>query len=82
MSIFLDDMAFCRSDDRQRLPVALDAGYVSIASTPVEQLTKTFGLHGRRLICVVCAIVTLFLISFINFTVIIIFDALLITTCL
>ncbi|UJR22416.1 hypothetical protein I4U23_025476 [Adineta vaga] len=68
MSIFLDEMDFCRSDGRQRLSVTLDAGYVSITPISIDQLTKTLGLHGRKLVCVICAILTLFLISCINLT--------------
>jgi hypothetical protein len=62
-------MGLFRCDRRQRPSIILDAGYVSITSVDICQPSKTFGLHGKRLICVICAIFILVLISFINLTV-------------
>jgi len=67
--MFLDEMDSYPSDSRQRPSITLDAGYVSITSDNSCQSSKTFGLYGKKLICVICSIIILFLISFINFTV-------------
>lgn len=67
--MFLDEMDSHRCDSRRRPSVTLDAGYVSITSDDGCQTPKIFGLHGNKLICVIGLIITLFLISFINFTV-------------
>ncbi|CAF1010414.1 unnamed protein product [Rotaria sordida] len=53
-------------DSRQRPSITLDAGYVSISSLSIYQSSKTLGLHGKKLICVIFTIICLFLISFIN----------------
>ncbi len=56
-------------DNRRRPSIALDAGYVSVTSINISQSSETIGLYGRKLICVICVILILFLISFINLTV-------------
>ena len=62
-------MDLYRFDGRRRLSVTLDAGYVSIMPITVCQSSTTFDLHGKKLIWILCAIITLFLISVINLTV-------------
>ncbi|CAF4429357.1 unnamed protein product, partial [Rotaria sp. Silwood2] len=53
-------------DSRRRLSITLDAGYVSVSSINIYQSSQTLGLHGKKLICVIFTIISLFLISFIN----------------
>ncbi|CAF1533581.1 unnamed protein product [Rotaria sp. Silwood1] len=53
-------------DSRRRPSINLDAGYVSISSINIYEPSTTLGLHGRKLICVIFTIISLFLISFIN----------------
>lgn len=67
--IFLDDMGKHRYDNRQRPVVILDAGYVSIRTDDIYTSTNLLGLHGKKLICVITIVFTLFSISFINLTV-------------
>jgi hypothetical protein len=68
--MFLDDMGLYPSFDNRRRPsITLDAGYVSIIPINICQSSKTIGLHGKKLVCVICIILILFLISFINLTV-------------
>lgn len=53
----------------RRPSINLDAGYVSVTPIDICQSSKTIGLYGKKLICVICIILILFLISFINLTV-------------
>ena len=62
-------MGLSRCDRRQRPSIILDAGYVSITSVDICQPSTTLGLHGKKLICVISAIIILFSISFINLAV-------------
>ncbi len=61
--MFLDEMGLCPCNNRRRPSINLDAGYV------IYQSPETIGLHGKKLICVICVILSLFLISLINLTV-------------
>ncbi len=62
-------MGLCPCDTRRRPSIILDAGYVSVIPIDICQSSKTVGLYGNKLICVICIILILFLISFINLTV-------------
>jgi hypothetical protein len=67
--MFLDEMGLCLCDTRRRPSIILDAGYVSVTPINICQSSKTVGLYGKKLIGVICIILILFLISFINLTV-------------
>jgi hypothetical protein len=58
-----------RYDNRRRPSIILDAGYVSIKGNDLSKLSRTIGLHGRKLCCVVFTVLILFLVSCINLTV-------------
>ena len=58
-----------RYNHRRNSSVMLDAGYVSIRALDVYESTKIFGLHGKKLFCVIAMMFLLFIISFINLTV-------------
>lgn len=62
-------MGLSRCDRRQRPSIMLDAGYVSFTSVDICQPSKTLGLHGKKLICIISTIIILFTISFINLAV-------------
>jgi hypothetical protein len=62
-------MGSSRYDGRQRSSIILDAGYVSFTSIDKCQSSKTLGLYGNKLICIVITIIILFCISFINLSV-------------
>ncbi|CAF0766412.1 unnamed protein product [Adineta ricciae] len=57
-----------RYNHRRNSSVMLDAGYVSIQAIDFYGSTQIFGLHGRKLFCVIVLVFLLFIISFINLT--------------
>lgn len=61
--MFLDEMGWQSCHHQRRESIALDAGYVSYR--PVT----TVGLQGKKLLCVISVISSLFIISLINLTV-------------
>ncbi|CAF3510519.1 unnamed protein product [Rotaria socialis] len=66
INIFLDDMDLFKYESRRTQSITLDAGYVSVSSTDIAQSPKRFGLHGKKLICIIFTIASLVLVSFIN----------------
>ena len=61
--MFLDEMGWQSCHHQRRESIALDAGYV------VYRPTTTIGLQGKKLLCVISVISSLFIISLINLTV-------------
>ncbi|UJR26671.1 hypothetical protein I4U23_007988 [Adineta vaga] len=57
-----------RYNNRQNSSVMLDAGYVSIRSLDFYTTSQIFGLHGKKLFCVITTVILLFFISFLNLT--------------